>query len=421
MTDTRTPAGRRYMTVKAQNRLIDSQTRSPPLPHVIVPEIGEVLIEPPSSPPPPPQNASSDLLHQIQDFIPLTFPNRKDALSIISTILTAVSHHRSTSKQDVTWSSHLPKLTQDDPTAPSPITMSDLAEHQQTTRHLPQFEIPATKAPQLPSNLFDLDMDDRQQVIEDYLYECEEKARFLGFRRDHHEPATFWNQPTAVDWVTLELSGEMRVRWRGVPADQRRTMSWEGFKNGCKSRLITLGLFQNVWKPLPVEEKKEPEPFISPHATEIPTPTIPSGWHLIAEPLTPALAQPLPITSTQENERDEEKREQDEQEEEEDIFSDSSSTISSHSSHSASIFDELSLPTRLDYPRGHRTPRLTPSERAEYIRNGWCVYCRSKDHVIDACTVGGRRHGRGPLSADERKRYYREGFGVRFVGKRRML
>ncbi|KAI9327126.1 hypothetical protein DFJ73DRAFT_142251 [Zopfochytrium polystomum] len=47
----------------------------------------------------------------------------------------------------------------------------------------------------------------------------------------------------------------------------------------------------------------------------------------------------------------------------------------------------------------HARKRLTDAERAEYVKNNWCVYCRGKDHTVTDCKAPGLRQRKNPPCA----------------------
>lgn len=96
-------------------------------------------------------------------------------------------------------------------------------------RPLPQFKLTAKDPPAFDGDIRTKPAHVAQKIIDEYLHRAADQARLYGLLADGAQP-TFQNQTRYVDWISSGLTGHALTVWRNKTQEERDSMTFKQFR-----------------------------------------------------------------------------------------------------------------------------------------------------------------------------------------------
>ncbi|KAJ1568918.1 hypothetical protein HK405_012260 [Cladochytrium tenue] len=277
-----------------------------------------------------------------------------------------------------------------------------------TTKPKPEFKRPSVAPPRFDGSVMKLVPYECQARVAEYLAFCEQQCRYYGFRADD-EVAHYENHLTYVDWLQGGLKETAFHVWQLLPKAERQTMTWTGYQKWIQDHFQSkLAYARAVAILTSLKQRTSARDYafrfnnilysIGEHADKTMICTIfrnglkpeiasNSGIDSIDTDLSALQQEAIRLDELAWNARQQNR-----------------TTIQTATQRPAPtfgnkkpIYEEVNDPMevdnteRLGKPKKGRPAPLTEKERAEYRENGWCTFCRRRDHTIDKCQHPNKR------------------------------
>ena len=269
-----------------------------------------------------------------------------------------------------------------------------------------EFKVPSAKPPSFDGKSRHKNAQEAQTIIDDYLHQCARDARLYGFLADE-ETSNKRNHRTYVDWISTGLTGPALQKWRQLPQNQQHGMTFEAFNTWIRREFTSPLSTQQAIVALLKLKQNGPCSTFSQHfndlleslrSNQIELPTL-FLCYLYCLGLKDHLQSDEDLFRMNE----ELIRLQDEAERKDDFFfrqqkekgKSQNNPTSRRPPQRDANSGHKSDPMQLDNLSGQPLVKLTKAEKALYRTNGWCTYCRSKEHSYPDCTAPGKRRHPG--------------------------
>jgi len=260
-------------------------------------------------------------------------------------------------------------------------------------QQLPVFKAPTVQPPTFDGKTYTRPAQEAQATIDDYIHQCENKARFYNLRADGN-PILFTGHLTYTQWVILGLKDYASEQWRLLPDDRRNNMTWKEFTDWIrttftspmtlqqaisaldqikqtKSALMYVQEFNRLLAALESQQIKLPALY---HCTKFK-----NGLkaHLQNNATLFGIDQDLPTLQKEAIRLDTINWE---------LTKKTRDHPNSHFKPTPRPSTSTNhTPTPMELDNTERFKKLTDTEREHYKKNNWCTFCRQKDHTIDKC------------------------------------
>ena len=265
-----------------------------------------------------------------------------------------------------------------------------------------EFKVPSVKAPSFDGKCRHKNAQEAQTIIDDYLHQCARDARLYGFLADG-QTSSKKNHRTYVDWISTGLTGPALQKWRQIPQPQQHGMTFETFSLWIRREFTSPLSTQQAIVALLKLKQTGPCSTFSQHfndlleslkSNQINLPTL-----FLCYLYRLGLKDHLQSDEDLFRINDQLSKLQDEAERKDDFFfrqykekGKSSNQPSKGRPPQRDTNPGPKVdPMQLDNISGQPLARLTEAEKATYRANGWCTYCRSKEHSYPQCTAPGKR------------------------------
>ena len=269
-----------------------------------------------------------------------------------------------------------------------------------------EFKVPSAKPPSFDGKCRHKNAQEAQTIIDDYLHQCARDARLYGFLADG-ETSNKKNHRTYVDWISTGLTGAALQKWRQLPQNQQHGMTFSAFNTWIRREFTSPLSTQQAIVALLKLKQNGPCSTFSQHfndlleslrSNQIELPTL-----FLCYLYRLGLKDHLQSDEDLFRMNEELVRLQDEAERKDDFFfrqqKEKGKSQNNPTSRRPPQRDANSGhkpdPMQLDNLSGQPLVKLTEAEKALYRANGWCTYCRSKEHSYVDCTAPGKRRHPG--------------------------
>ena len=266
----------------------------------------------------------------------------------------------------------------------------------------PEFKVPSAKPPSFDGKCRHKNAQEAQTIIDDYLHQCARDARLYGFLADG-ETSNKRNHRTYVDWISTGLSGPALQKWRQLPQNQQHGMTFAAFNIWIRKEFTSPLSTQQAIVALLKLKQTGPCSTFSQHfndlleslrSNQIELPTL-FLCYLYRLGLKDHLQSDEDLFRMNEDIG----KLQDEAERKDDFFfrqqkekgKSQPQRVTGRPPQRDTTSGPKADPMQLDNISGKPLVRLTEAEKAIYRANGWCTYCRSKNHTYDQCDAPGKR------------------------------
>jgi hypothetical protein len=276
------------------------------------------------------------------------------------------------------------------PTAPIPVS--------QPVRPLPEFRLPSVKPPAFNGDIRNKPAYESQLIIDNYLHETEMMAELYNLLHDDAVP-TFSHQPNYVTWACIGLTGHAQTQWRRMdPIERPKT--WREYKTWIQKTFSSnLTLDQAIDSIHTLEQKGSAISYTQRFNELVAAMTTTDIKHpdeylcrLYRRGLKTQLRTSVDLSRINSSLKDL----QDETEKLDDFYWKIGRKRSTVSYPTAAPRTNTATPMEIDnINTAPRTPfrKLSDEEKRQFRANGWCTFCRGKDHVYAACKDPGKKFG----------------------------
>ena len=264
-----------------------------------------------------------------------------------------------------------------------------------------EFKVPSAKPPTFDGKCRHKNAQEAQTIIDDYLHQCARDARLYGFLADG-EVSNKRNHRTYVDWISTGLAGPALQKWRQIPQNQQHGMTFSTFSAWIRKEFTSPLSTQQAIVALLKLKQTGPCSTFSQHfndlleslrSNQIELPTL-FLCYLYRLGLKDHFQSDEDLFRMNEDLG----KLQDEAERKDDFFFRQQKDKGKSQAQRATgrppqrdTTGQKADPMQLDNLTGKPLIRLTEAEKATYRANGWCTYCRSKEHTYDQCDAPGKR------------------------------
>ena len=273
--------------------------------------------------------------------------------------------------------------------------------------NISEWKIPNAKPPTFDGKCRHKNAHEAQIAVDDYLHKAREEAFFHGFLADGETPVKT-NHRTYVQWLSTGLTLDALKKWRNIAETSRHGMTFANYSTWIRSEFVSpLSLQQAIIAKRKlvqtgscsnyIQQFNDLISAITSHSINLDVKYLCYEFRLGLKPHLQTDEDLFQINSDL-------KQLQDEAERKDDFFFRQSKDISNTKGKSANTpqrFPKLSPtststtkadPMQLDAITSIPSNRLTEEQKIEYRRNGWCTFCRSKEHSYPDCDAPGKRH-----------------------------
>ncbi|KAJ3196259.1 hypothetical protein HDU67_004108 [Dinochytrium kinnereticum] len=263
--------------------------------------------------------------------------------------------------------------------------------------------MPSVKPPVFKGDTKSQPPHEAQYAIQDYLRQAKNAAQTNDLRGDGEVPR-FRNHKTWVTWLKSGLQGEALRLWDELPDLERNDMTWARYQQWIHDTFSSPLTLEGAWSSLVslrqtgscVDYNKKFN--VLKHAIEAEGISIPEKIicieyrrglkdNLAKEPVIMEYDQ---ITALQTHAERLDKMQHDRARMSSNSkndpgknhsFRNSGTSAQQSQKNNSNGAGPMEIGTKQGYPQ-----KLTKEEKDQYRRNGWCTFCRSKEHNYDNCT-----------------------------------
>jgi hypothetical protein len=267
-------------------------------------------------------------------------------------------------------------------------------------QRLPEFKVTSKSPPTFDGKVRSKQAHEAQAIIDQYLKKAADMARLYDFRADS-EPARYHNHKTYVDWISTGLTSTAQNEWHQVSEAERHRMTFAEYKDWIQNNFSSKLTLTNAVDALDkLTQKGSCKQYTLTFNDLVQAIRAAGGDYTVRilcvkylHGLKDHLRQSSDLFKIQDNLADL----QDESERLDDFHwrMKKGSRTQSNGHHPSNQIDRRvadSGPTPMELDNVQTTYRkLTEQEKLLYKSNGWCTYCRSKDHPYEKCNAPGIR------------------------------
>ena len=266
---------------------------------------------------------------------------------------------------------------------------------QTATFVLKEFRMTSTPAPEFDGLIRTKAPHEAQAIIDDYLHKSERAAFMNKFRADG-QPDLYLNHRTYVDYISMGLKGIALKKWRRMPQGTRDMMTWSAYKHWIRTSFSSPLSFSNAVRTLNNIRQVKSAAAYTERFNEL-VEAIRANNVILDEKilvttyldgLKPHLHRQhdlFAIKNLEDLQTAAERLDEYYFNKSKEDRNDNHQSFRSNKKPSPIVKDD---PMELDNVEGKKRSfrRLTEDERRTYDRNGWCKFCRSKEHRTNDCT-----------------------------------
>jgi hypothetical protein len=278
---------------------------------------------------------------------------------------------------------------------------------------LPEFKMTSRDPPSFSGDFSKKQAHQIQVEISEYLDNCEMQGRMYKFLFDN-EPSIYSNQTHVREWISTGLTGIASSAWRQLSTIERQTKTWADFKKWIQDSFSSKLTLEQAAQALVELRQKASLKNYAQNFNDLNSAL--STGNVILPPTFLCILFRLGMKDNLRTEnalfeiKDNLVKLQQDAERLDDFYwrqgskqrakdkgrtqppnlRNGSQTNNSTRTTSTDgpVPMELGNVQRNSNNNENQTKRkLTDEEKAQYRKNGWCVYCRSKEHAYEVCPV----------------------------------